>query len=460
MLNIRRSLRAAAATILIAAGAAGGSALAQDAAETVGPPQLKDFSLTGERTTPPASPQPQPKAEAPAPRAETPAPRAATPAPRPANPAPRAATPAPTETAPARTETPAAPAPVTAAPPPALNEPIPDLVPEAVPDANAAAPVAPPVASRPLPDEQPFTPVEADPEQAPNYLQWLLYALPVALIGLLLFGLSRLRRRRQMLAEEQVREAARNELGDSLLTKHDAARPLPEPALAPEAEPAPQPAPAPVISDAARAALAAATAKRSAPAAPAQPRVFKVDAPAPAPAPKPPEPVLQDVRAWLEIDIEPEKATATDSEAAVHYNMILRNSGTAAAKNIRIDARLFNAADEADIMAFFQGPIHEVSGSPHVVLQPEGGIYLLGQVAMPKDKVREVRVEGRALFIPMVAINVAYDWLEEGKGRTSKSWLVGRQTEQAAAKMGAFRLDLGPRIYRQVAQREGKRVMV
>jgi hypothetical protein len=53
-----------------------------------------------------------------------------------------------------------------------------------------------------------------------------------------------------------------------------------------------------------------------------------------------------------------------------------------------------------------------------------------------------------------VAINVAYNWGPDGAGRTSKSWLVGREAEQPSQKMGAFRLDLGPRIYRSVGQRQ------
>jgi hypothetical protein len=73
--------------------------------------------------------------------------------------------------------------------------------------------------------------------------------------------------------------------------------------------------------------------------------------------------------------------------------------------------------------------------------------------------VRAIEVQGRAIFVPMIAINVAYDW-EGGTGRSSKSWLIGREAETPSAKMGPFRLDLGPRIYRQVGRREGKLVMV
>jgi hypothetical protein len=46
-----------------------------------------------------------------------------------------------------------------------------------------------------------------------------------------------------------------------------------------------------------------------------------------------------------------------------------------------------------------------------------------------------------------------YEWGEGRTGQTSMSYLVGREPETPSTKMGAFRLDLGPRVYRSVGQR-------
>jgi hypothetical protein len=88
-----------------------------------------------------------------------------------------------------------------------------------------------------------------------------------------------------------------------------------------------------------------------------------------------------------------------------------------------------------------------------IAIAPGGELKLGSNIAMPKDEVKGINVQGLSIFVPIVAINVAYDWDEGGKGRTSLSWLVGREPETPSAKMGAFRLDLGPRIYRSVGQR-------
>ncbi len=376
---IRRRLRAAA-FILLGLAAAGAPALAQNestTANTIGPPQLKDFSLPGQRTTPPATPPPAPVTQPPvaAPRAAPPATAPATTRERPV-PAPR------TDAAPARSEA----APAAATPAPAGSEPVP----------RAAEPPPTEILPAPEPETAPV-PTPAEPQGS----SWLWPAAGAAL--LLAFAAFLLLRRRRATAErESARDAARGELGSMLA----AAGPLPEPG----------PAPAPE-------------------------------------APAPPRP-------WLELDIVPERAAATENEVYVRYALTLTNKGEADARNIRIDPRLFNASAEGEMVSFFQGPIHELSGSPHVVLRPGGSIKLNGQVAMPNAELREIELAGRRIFVPMVAINVAYDWADGGTGRTSRSWLVGREAEVPTEKMGPFRLDLGPRIYRSVGRREARLVMV
>ncbi|HEY5723745.1 MAG TPA: hypothetical protein VIT45_15645, partial [Allosphingosinicella sp.] len=161
-------------------------------------------------------------------------------------------------------------------------------------------------------------------------------------------------------------------------------------------------------------------------------------------------------RARLELGFVPERAVATDTETIVHYEMILRNVGEDSARNIRIDTRMFNASAQAAVAAFLKGPLHEKSGSPLVRIAPGAELRLSGQIAMPKEQVKGIEVQGRSIFVPIVAINVAYDWGVDGtpgSGRTSMSWLVGREPETPSDKMGPFRLDVGPRVYRSVGQR-------
>ena len=383
---LRRRLRAAA-FMLSGLAVAGAPALAQnETSDTIGPPQLKDFSLPGQRTTPPATPAPVPSTQVPASRPRTP-PVAA----------PSATRERPTET-PRREPPPprsdAEPAAAAPAPAPAASEPVARDLP------------APPVETLPAPPPE-SAPAPAPVAEPPQGSGWLWPAVGGALI-IALAGLFLFRRRRALAERESARDSARSELGGALL-----ATPRPEP----KPEPVPDPEPAPA------------------------------DAPA---APRP----------WLELDIVPERAAATENEVYVRYALTMTNKGEADALNIRIDPRLFNAGAEGEMLAFFQGPIHDESGSPHVVIPPGRTLKLNGEVALPNGELREIELAGRRVFVPMVAINVAYDWAGGGSGRTSRSWLVGREAEVPTGKMGPFRLDLGPRIYRSVGRREARAVMV
>jgi hypothetical protein len=161
------------------------------------------------------------------------------------------------------------------------------------------------------------------------------------------------------------------------------------------------------------------------------------------------------MRPWIEIDFKPARAAATATEAKVQFELVLRNTGSAPARNVRIEVRMFNAGphQEREINDFYAEPVRERTPPALPALPPKTEAQLTSAVAMPNEAVREVEIQGRRLFIPTVAFNIVYDWGNGKTGQTSASYLVGREAEIPAAKMGGFRLDLGPRLYRSVGQR-------
>lgn len=355
MLKSRRRLPAAAFAVLTLA-AAGAPARAQEG-NVVGPPQLRDFQLPGERRTPARPPQAQPQ--------PVQTPPAAQPAPTPAQRQPERAQPrerpqaAPASPAEPRQASPALPS----QPQDVLQLP---QAPEAAP--SAAEPAPQPSAA----------PAPAAGEEGTPFWYYVLGA------GLLLAAAALLLRRRRRPAEAE-------------------AAALPEPAAPP---PAPRPEPVP--------------------------------------------------RPWLELEVKAERAASTDAEAKVEFELILKNTGKSPARNIRVNARMFNAGREQDkeIGAFFRTKgegrkTHTIGDLP---ADQEGMIP--GSVTMPRDDVRPLQVNNQLLFIPVLAVNVVYDWGSGRTGQTSKSYVIGRELGDESEKMGAFRLDLGPRIYRTVGQRQ------
>ncbi len=336
-----------------------GALPAQDATNNssgtvIGPPQLKDFSLTPRErivTQPPPEATPEPATKAPAePRTEQPA-------------QPR------TQPPPARRTT----DPASSASPPVQRETEADQTADTVPAPAPAEPVLP------EPDaDSAASPPQAEPDgEGSSY--WL-YAIPALMLALLGAAAAQRRRRR------------------------------PEALVSPTPEAAAPPRPDP----------------------------------------------LQ--RPWLELEMTALRAGMTDEEAQIEFDLLIRNSGKTAARNIRINARMFNAgaSQDADIGAFFRtrGEGRKTFSVPAMAAGQEG--VLNGSVVMPREELRGIAVDNRVLFVPMVAVNTMYEWEGGRTGQTSKSYVVGREVSGPDGKMGAFRLDLGPRVWRTVGQRQHK----
>lgn len=174
---------------------------------------------------------------------------------------------------------------------------------------------------------------------------------------------------------------------------------------------------------------------------------------------KPPKPRPDPVpRPWLELSLKAERAAFNQAEAELLFELEIANKGGSAARNLRIDVKMFNAGVEQDkeIGAFFRTAGRESTklNLPEVAAGVVGVIQ--GSVRLPVDQMKAVRLDERLLFIPVVAVNALYDWGEDRTGQTGKSYLIGRETDATAEKMGAFRVDQGPRVWRTVGQRPHK----
>jgi hypothetical protein len=173
--------------------------------------------------------------------------------------------------------------------------------------------------------------------------------------------------------------------------------------------------------------------------------------PADRPAPVP--------RAWIDIDIVPERVTVEPAETAVEFEMIVRNSGGSEAKNLKLQAKLFSSTptQDNDLKGFFGlkpgGEQRTISAPP---LPAGEEIRIKGRIAIKVEDVRALRVEERLLFIPLVAVNAFYDWGTGRSGQSSRTFIVGRERTDPSDKMAPFRMDLGARVYRNVGRRAYK----
>ncbi|WP_162806370.1 hypothetical protein [Sphingosinicella terrae] len=175
------------------------------------------------------------------------------------------------------------------------------------------------------------------------------------------------------------------------------------------------------------------------------------------PAAAPPKPRPDPMpRPWLELTLKAERASFTPTEAVVLFELEIANKGKAPARDLRIDVKMFNAGAEQDkeIGSFFKTAGRETTKLKLPAVEAGVTGVIQGSVRMAVEDIRAMRLDEKLLFIPVVAVNALYDWGENRTGQTSRSYIVGRELQEASEKMGAFRVDQGPRVWRAVGQRE------
>lgn len=177
--------------------------------------------------------------------------------------------------------------------------------------------------------------------------------------------------------------------------------------------------------------------------------------PAPQAAPETEAPsggvVSTSLRPWIEVELSPERAMIDDNGAAIAFDVVLSNAGNAPARDVTVEAQLLNSGVQQDIeLSAFFGQSEQAS-DPIPVIAPFSRISLRSAVRIPRDQIREYEVEGRKLFMPMVAVSTRYRW-SSGEGQTGAGFLVGKGKEPAE-RLAPLRVDQGSRSWQGLGAR-------
>ena len=186
--------------------------------------------------------------------------------------------------------------------------------------------------------------------------------------------------------------------------------------------------------------------------APPRPRHDPTPAPAPTPAPKNDGLIVSTrLKPSLQIEFTPDRAVVTERDVMIQFDVVIVNSGSAPARDVLVEGRIVgaHAGQDREIGEFFQNPV--ARGDRMAIIHPLGRIPLKTALRLPLDELKTFEVDGRKLFVPMVAFNLLYRAGTE-EGQSSASFLVGRGSDEDE-KLAPFRLDLGPRIFRGLSSR-------
>ena len=386
---------------------------------TVGPEQLRDFSLGGPKQEQ-AAPEPQQQV----PAVTVPAPEAAE---------QRPAAPAASDAAPVRTVSsspvesggivsqPAAAGPAqgqagagNAANVAQMSDGLPPATPAPVSPFNFGSP------SLPSPSGIDTAPLTAAKSAAPLW-PWIL-----ALLAVIAGGLFLLQRRRAGHATPD---------GAALAFAGGTPAPAPRHDPAPRPVPSPRPMPAPPV---------------------AAPRPAPAPAPVPAASPVPGHPkgvaiVSTRLRPWLDVDLSITSTVLTEEELQLHLQIVVVNNGSTPARQVGLEVVAMNAGpeQERELSTYFGRPDPDPRAAE--MIAPLDQAVLQTVVRMPRAAFREYSAGGGRVLVPLVALNASYR-AGSSTGRTSAAFLIGRGNSESE-KLGPLRTDQGPRQFSGVIAR-------
>ena len=151
-------------------------------------------------------------------------------------------------------------------------------------------------------------------------------------------------------------------------------------------------------------------------------------------------------RARLALTLHPRRAGLNLLSATVEAELEVRNTGNAAAAAIRIGVALTGAGagQEGDVAALFAAPVGRTAVPPFALGAGETRRVRI-VAARPRTDIQPLEAGGKAMFVPVVAINALYD-SGSGEGQTGAAFAIGVERVDSA-KLVPFRFDQPARMY-------------
>ncbi|WP_288935958.1 hypothetical protein [uncultured Sphingomonas sp.] len=161
---------------------------------------------------------------------------------------------------------------------------------------------------------------------------------------------------------------------------------------------------------------------------------------------------LPALRSRLVLRFEPRRAGFNLITATVEGELVVRNDGDFAASGIRIGTALLEAGSgrESEVAAFFAQPVVRPAAPPFALAPGEERRVRI-VVAHGREAIRGIPANGRAMFVPVVAINALHGG-GDAPGQAGRAFAVGVERADSDRLM-PFWLDVPPRMYDGLAVR-------
>jgi archaellum component FlaG (FlaF/FlaG flagellin family) len=174
----------------------------------------------------------------------------------------------------------------------------------------------------------------------------------------------------------------------------------------------------------------------------------------PSQGPRTPQAATRTKRAQLEMAFVPGKATISLANLTIEGKLYIENIGDAPAKSMQLRAAIISAGETQDveIEKFFKLDDSDSEQLDGAEIGEKIALDL--NSAVPLSEITVFASGVQKLLVPIILVRISYQWGTEGQASDVQlSCLIGREASPPKPKMGALRLDLGPRSVGSLGQR-------
>lgn len=157
----------------------------------------------------------------------------------------------------------------------------------------------------------------------------------------------------------------------------------------------------------------------------------------------------------LDVVLSARRMSATLMNTMLNYELTVSNNGREPIGPIIVGGDMIGAhaslPDRAQLELGGQSimPLHR-----HAMIAPGESVTLTGELKLPLAAITPIRSGNAALFIPLARFRVEASRNGAPPLVVARTFVVGENQDRPGAALKPFRLDLGPRLYSQIGQRE------
>ncbi|MXP25644.1 hypothetical protein GRI39_06260 [Altererythrobacter indicus] len=153
----------------------------------------------------------------------------------------------------------------------------------------------------------------------------------------------------------------------------------------------------------------------------------------------------------LRLAMEARELSLTLINATLSYRLMITNMGEVPLRNLILTGNMIGAHASLTREEQIASEAHDFDVLERIDEISAGGSYVFNEeFRLPFREIRPIRQGNSALFVPLVRFRIIADGLPQTALQTS---MIGLRSERAGGGLQPFRLDQGPRVFTDLAQR-------